>query len=102
MHDIYVGSVAIDISLTTFIKALYPTYSHYLESLQASGQLKSLVFYSLMEKIVKCEKYFKRMKVQPIAETMCLAKKGKNQSHDSSRGECSKRGCGNIFFRGRG
>ena len=39
--DIDATSVKVDISLTTFIKALYPTQSHYLESLQASGHLKS-------------------------------------------------------------
>lgn len=29
-HDINATSVKVDISLTTFIKALYPTYLHYL------------------------------------------------------------------------
>jgi hypothetical protein len=40
MHDIDAIWVKIDLPFTTFIKALYPTYSHYLESLQASGQMK--------------------------------------------------------------
>jgi len=37
MHDIDATRVKIDLPLTTFIKALYPTYSHYIESLQASS-----------------------------------------------------------------
>jgi hypothetical protein len=36
-HDIDSTGVKVDLQLTAFIKALYPTYSHYLESLQASG-----------------------------------------------------------------
>jgi hypothetical protein len=39
-------------------EALYPTYFHYLESLQDSGQMKSITFVSLVEKVAKCEKYF--------------------------------------------
>ena len=51
VHDIDFFHVEIEIDLMAFIKALYPTYSHYIESLQASGQLKSLDFDSLVEKI---------------------------------------------------
>jgi len=58
MHEIDSAGVDIDIHLMTFIKALYPTYSHYLESLQASGQMKSITFDSLVEKVAECEKYF--------------------------------------------
>jgi len=58
MHNIDVIGVKRDIALMAFIKALYPTYSHYLESLQASGQLKSLDFDSLVEKITEHKKYF--------------------------------------------
>jgi len=36
MHDIKATNVMIDIALATTIKVLYPTYSTYLESLQAS------------------------------------------------------------------
>jgi len=36
-HDIDSTGVKVDLQLTTFIKALHPTYLHYLESLQASG-----------------------------------------------------------------
>lgn len=41
MHDIDSTGVKIDIVLVALIKALYPTYSNYLESLQASGNLKT-------------------------------------------------------------
>jgi hypothetical protein len=58
MHDIEATGVKIDLPLTTFIKALYPTYSHYLESLQASGQMKSITFDKLVEKVAECEKAF--------------------------------------------
>jgi hypothetical protein len=92
MHDIDVASVEIGISLMVFIKALYPTYSHYLTSLQDSNQLNSLYFESLVEKIAECEKDFRKKTSHPIEETMFLAQKRKNQSHDSSRGEGSKRG----------
>jgi len=50
MHDIEDTRLKIDVPLTTFIKALYPTYSIYLESLQASGKLKEISFNSLVEK----------------------------------------------------
>jgi hypothetical protein len=36
-HDIDSTGVKVDLQLTAFIRALYPTYSHYLEYLQASG-----------------------------------------------------------------
>jgi hypothetical protein len=35
--DIDSTGVKVDLQLTTFIKALYPTYSYYIEPLQASG-----------------------------------------------------------------
>jgi hypothetical protein len=60
MHDIDVASVKIEIYLMNFIKVPYPTYSRCLELLQASFQLKSLNFDSLVEKIVECEKDFKK------------------------------------------
>jgi hypothetical protein len=36
MHDIEATREIIDLLLATFNKDLYPTYSHYLESMQAS------------------------------------------------------------------
>ena len=97
MHNIDVIGVKRDIALMAFIKALYPTYSHYLESVQASGQLKSLYFDSLVEKIVEHEKDFGKKTTQPTWETVCLAQKGKNQSCDSSRWGCSRRRYVNSF-----
>jgi hypothetical protein len=85
MHVVDATSVKIEIVLMAFIKVLYSIYSHYLESLQASGQLKCLDFDSLVEKSAKCEKDFEKT-IESTVEIMCLASKGKNQSHDSSRG----------------
>jgi hypothetical protein len=51
MHDIYATRVKIDLPLIAFSKALYPTYSHYLESMQASSQMKSITFDTLVEKV---------------------------------------------------
>jgi len=53
IFDIKAITITIDIALRTLIKALYPTYSTYLESLQASGQLGSLTFNTLSENITK-------------------------------------------------
>ena len=39
-HNIDSIGVKVGFQLTVFIKALYTAYSHYLESLQASGQMK--------------------------------------------------------------
>jgi hypothetical protein len=100
MHDIDSIGVKIDIPVTTFIKALYCTYFHYLESLQASVQMKSITFDSLVEKFAKHEKDFGKKTTHPTGKTIFLAQKGKNQSHDSSRGEGSKRGCGRKNFIG--
>lgn len=77
-HDIDATSVKVDIALTSFIKTFYPTYLHYLESLQASGQMKSLDFDSLVEKIVECEKAFGKKTFQSNAKAICLARKRRN------------------------
>ena len=42
MHDMKSTKVELDIPLIAFLKALYPTYSNYLESLQANGNLKEV------------------------------------------------------------
>ena len=55
-HEIECAGVKVDLPLTAFIKALYPSYSHYLESLQASGQLKDLDFHKLVGKNAEREK----------------------------------------------
>ena len=69
MHEIDSTGVNIDIHLMNFIKALYPTYYHYFESLQASGQMKSITFDSFVEKFIECEKDFGKNSTQPIGET---------------------------------
>jgi hypothetical protein len=52
MHNVDATGVKIDTTLTTFIKSLYSTYSCYIESIQASGQLNSLDCDSFVEKIL--------------------------------------------------
>jgi len=47
-HDIEATGVKVDLQLTAFIKALYPTYSHYLETLQASEKMKDMTFDKLV------------------------------------------------------
>ena len=60
MHDIKATSVEIDIPLIAYVKALYPTYSHYLESLKVSGNLKEITFDSLENMFVEREKAFRK------------------------------------------
>jgi hypothetical protein len=43
-----------------------------------------------VEKIAECEKDFEKKTIYPTGEIACFAQKGKNQSHDSYRGEGSK------------
>ena len=76
-HDIEATGVKVDLQLIAFIKALYPTYSHYLESLQASGQMKDINFDILVEKIVEREKAFgkKESLSNSTVETLRLAQK---------------------------
>lgn len=73
MHDIKATGATIDIALAAAIKALYPTFSTYLESLQASGQLKALTFDALANKIVEREKAFGKKVCDPTPDTLCLA-----------------------------
>ena len=47
MYDIKNSGVEVDIPLIAYVMALYPTYSHYLESLDASGNLMKITFDSL-------------------------------------------------------
>jgi hypothetical protein len=80
-HDIKAIGVEIDFQLIAFIKALYPTYSHYLESLQASEKMKNLTFDKLVEKIAETEKAFGKESL-PNVETLCLAQEGQKFSND--------------------
>jgi len=76
MRDIKVINVELDIPLIDFVKALYPTYSNYLESLQANGNLKEITFDSLVNKFVERERKFrKKTYPQSSEEIVCLAHK---------------------------
>lgn len=101
-HEITSIGVKINIYLAALIKALYPKYSNYLESLQASGQLKALTFDFLAEKIAERKKAFKKKLGNSTSDIMCITQKGKNTSHDSSRGKSSYRGRGRWNFIRRG
>ena len=102
MHDIKVTKVELDIPLIAFLKAIYPTYSNYLESLQANENLKDITFDSLVKTFVEREKAFgKKIAPQSSEEAMCLAHKENNLAQDSSRGRGGRRGRGR-YFRGKG
>ena len=58
MHDIKTTGVEIYIPLIAYVKELYPTYSHYLDSFQESDNLKEITFDSLEKKFVEREKDF--------------------------------------------
>jgi len=79
-HEIESTVVKVDLQLTAFIKALYFSYSHYLESLQASEQLKELDFDKLVGKIAEREKHLARKKhhIILILKPYVLLKKIKN------------------------
>eukprot|EP00253_Pinus_taeda_P025085 PITA_25085 len=102
VHDIKSTKVQLDISLIAFLKALYPTYSNYLESLQANGNLKDITFESLVKKFAEREKAFGKKTVpESSEETVCMANKEKYPAQDSTRGRGGRRGRGR-YFRGRG
>ena len=102
MHDIKVTNVELDIPLISFLKALYPTYSNYLESLQANGNLKDITFDSLVKKFVEREKSFgRKTNPQSFEEALCLTHREKNLPQYSLRGKGGRRGRGR-YFKGRG
>eukprot|EP00253_Pinus_taeda_P031134 PITA_31134 len=102
VHDIKSTKVELDISLIAFLKALYPTYSNYLESLQANENLKDITFDSLVKKFVEREKAFGKKTVPESSEdTVCLANKEKYPAQESTRGRGGRRRRGR-HFRGRG
>ena len=102
MHDINSTKVELDIPLIAFLKALYPTYSNYIESLQGNGNLKDITFDSLVKKFVEREKAFgKKIAPESSEETVCLAHKEKHPAQDSTRGRGGRKGRG-IYFRGKG
>eukprot|EP00253_Pinus_taeda_P013008 PITA_13008 len=100
IHDI--KSTKVELYLISFLKGLYPTYSNYLESLQANGNLKDITFDSLVKKFAEREKAFGKKKTpESSQETMCLAHKENRPAQDSIRGRGGRRGRGR-YFRGRG
>eukprot|EP00253_Pinus_taeda_P027870 PITA_27870 len=87
MHDIKSTKVELDIPLISFLNALYPTYSNYLESLQANGNLKDITFDSLVKKFAKRAKAFgKKIAPESSEEAVCLAHKEKHPAQYSTRG----------------
>ena len=58
MHDIKNTGVEVGIPLINYVKALYPSYSHYIETLKESGNLMKITFDSLEKKFVEREKPF--------------------------------------------
>ena len=74
-HDIEAMGVKVDLQLNTFIKALYPTYSLYLESLQSTEKMKDITFEKLVENIAEREKAFEKKDSLSNIETLCLAQK---------------------------
>jgi len=58
MHDVEAIGIKMDIPIIAFVKALYPTYYHYLQSLQVSSQLKDDTFDTLVEAFARREKAF--------------------------------------------
>jgi len=55
MNDIKATVVEIYVPLIDYVKALYPTYSHYLDSLQEIVKLKEISLDSLEKKFAKRE-----------------------------------------------
>jgi len=83
MHDIKSTKVELDIPLITFLKAFYPIYSNYLESLQANGNLKDITFDFLVKKFVERENAFgKKTTPESSKEAMCLTHKEKHPTQD--------------------
>ena len=103
MHDIDSTGVKNDISIIAYVKALYPTYSHYLESLQASGNLEHITFETLEKNFAERDKAFGKMIVPSSSEkTAYYAHRENIHAPDSSRGRGGRRGRGRRNFRERG
>lgn len=72
MHDTKVTNVEKHIPLIDFLKALYSTYSNYLESPQADGNLKYITFDSLVKKISEREKLLGRRQLLNLLNKLCV------------------------------
>ena len=103
MHDIDSTGVKMDIPFIAYVKALYPTYSHYLESLKASGNLEHITFDTLEKKFAEREKDFGKMKFPSSSEEAAyFAHRERSHAPDPSRGKGGRRGRGRRNFRGKG
>ena len=103
MHDIDSIGVKMDIPLIAYVKELYPTYSHYLESLQESGNLEHITFDTLEKKFAEREKDFGKMKIPSSSEEAAyLEHREKSHALDSSTGRGGRRGRGRRNFTERG
>ena len=73
MQYIKSTGVEVDIPLIAHVKAFHPTYSHYLEALQVSGNLMKITFDSLEKKFAEREKAFGKM-TTPLSseEVVCF------------------------------
>ena len=102
-HEIESIGVKFDFLLTSFIKSLYLSYLHYLESLQASGKLKDIDFDKLVGKIAEREKAFGKKEASHSSntETLYLAQKYRKPQEESFRNTRGNRGRGRKNYRGR-
>lgn len=53
VHGVEAIGFKMEILVIAFVKAVYPTFSQYFESLQASGQLKDITFDTLVENFAR-------------------------------------------------
>lgn len=103
-HDMKSTGVGVDLKLTIFIEFLHPVYSHYSESLKASGQLKDVTFDKQVKTIVERENAL-RKKDPPQnsnVETLCLAQKYHKSHGENSKGDKRIRDHGRRNYRGGG
>ena len=103
-HEIEPSGVKVDMQLTNFLNALYPSYSNCLESLQASGQVRDLDFDKLVGKIAEREKAFgnKETSHNYNTETLCLAQKYQKPQEEYEISTKSNIGRGRKNYRGKG
>ena len=84
-HDIDATGVKVDIQLIAFIKYLYPSYTHYLESLQASGQIKTMTLKNLLTNLQGERNHLGRRSLIPMKKLCVLHRKDTNQKKNLQR-----------------
>lgn len=73
---IKITGVKIYVTLTPYIKALYPTYSYYPYLLRESGKVNEIFFGSIEKKFVERKNDFgKKTTPQSPKEVVCIAQK---------------------------